>query len=170
MHAYVPLKCTHFLTWLAATSFRAWALSSSDELVSLCICFLSWRLRALVLSTLRGWHFSHRYSSGMLLLSMPMQSTCCQTLKRDSKIENICIFIRRNLDVPALVTTDHVAIVVLKVTNASGDTVLISLAFRSCFCLFTLQPTIIFVVAGADQGTSRVVVLSHQYARQRIGP
>lgn len=53
-----------------------------------CFCFLKysplllaiWSSKPLI--THLGWQRSHRYMSGICCLSIPMQSMCCQTLKK----------------------------------------------------------------------------------------
>ena len=46
-------------------------------------------MRALFLSIGLGLHTSQRYSSGMLFLSSPIQTTCCQTLKINKQHERV---------------------------------------------------------------------------------
>lgn len=57
-----------------------------------CFCFLKysplllaiWSSKPLI--THLGWQRSHRYMSGICCLSIPMQSMCCQTLKKQPQI------------------------------------------------------------------------------------
>jgi len=71
-----------------------------------CFCFLKysplllaiWSSKPLI--THLGWQRSHRYMSGICCLSIPMQSMCCQTLKKQSPrflvilskiLETVCV-------------------------------------------------------------------------------
>lgn len=55
------------------------------------------KARARCLSTRRGRHLSQRYSSGMFERSMPIQSTCCHTLRSRNQFSISVLFVKCNL-------------------------------------------------------------------------